>query len=129
MAAISPEGPLVEHARSELARIGEDQIVIDGIAGVLHAFAEVADSGGSTPYVIAYIEKLMRFEPLSPLTDAPTEWVDQTEASGSPLWQSTRNPMAFSTDGGKTYTLLGEEPKTHDSGQPVHVSQHQAVDA
>ncbi|WP_020135022.1 hypothetical protein [Streptomyces sp. 351MFTsu5.1] len=118
---------LVDHARRELALIGEDQDVIDGIAKVIEAFTKVADSGGSTPFVIARIEKLMRFEPLSPLTDDPAEWQDQSEASGVPLWQSTRNPSAFSTDGGKTYTLLGEEPQTSDSGQPVHASQPKAV--
>ena len=127
MAHVSTDGPLVQHARQELARIGEDQDVIDGVASVIAAFAEVADSGGATPFVIAYIEKLMRFEPLSPLTNDPSEWVDQTEASGSPLWQSARTPMAFSTDGGNTYTLLGEEPRDSDSGQPVHVSQPKAV--
>lgn len=127
MARTATDGPLVEHARNELARIGEDQDVIDGIARIIAAFAEVADSGGATPYIIARVEKLMRFEPLSPLTDDPAEWQDQSEASGCPLWQSTRNPSAFSTDGGKTYTLLGEEPQTSDSGQPVHTSQPKPV--
>lgn len=129
MTHTATDGPLVEHARRELARIGEDQDVIDGITNVIAAFAEVADSGGATPYVIARVEKLMRFEPLSPLTDDPAEWQDQSAASGCPLWQSRRNPIAFSTDGGKTYTLLGEEPQTSDSGQPIHASQHKAVDA
>lgn len=127
MAHTTTDGPLVEHARRELARIGEDQDVTDGIVNVIAAFAEVADSGGSTPFVIARVEKLMRFEPLSPLTDDPAEWQDQSAASGCPLWQFVRNPMAFSTDSGKTYTLLGEEPQTSDSGQPVHRSEPKAV--
>ena len=127
MAHTTTDSPLVDHARRELALIGEDQDVIDGIAKVIEAFAEAADSGGSPPFGIAYIEKLMRFEPLTPLTDDPAEWQDQTEASGVPLWQSRRNPMAFSTDSGRTYTLLGEEPKTSYSGQPVHTSQPKAV--
>lgn len=128
MASTTTDSPLVNHARSELALLGEDQDVTDDIVKVIEAFAEVADSGGSTPFVIARIEKLMRFEPLSPLTDDPAEWQDQSEASGAPLWQSRRNPMAFSVDGGRTYTLLGEEPKTSDSGQPVHTSQPKAMD-
>lgn len=127
MARTTTDSPLVDHARRELALIGEDQDVIDGIVKVIEAFAEVADSGGSTPFVIAHVEKLMRFEPLSPLTNDHAEWQDQSAASGVPLWQSRRNPMAFSADGGQTYTLLGEEPKTSDSGQPVHASQPKAV--
>jgi hypothetical protein len=118
---------LVDHARRELALIGEGQDVTDGIVKVIAAFADVADSGGSTPFVIAHVEKLMRFEPLSLLTNDPAEWQDQSEASGCALWQSRRNPKAFSTDGGRTYTLLGEEPRTSGSSQPVHTSQPKAV--
>lgn len=127
MARTTTDSPLADHARSELALIGEDSDVTDGIVKVIAAFADVADSGGSTPFVIARVEKLMRFEPLSPLTDDPAEWQDQSEASGCPLWQSRRHPQAFSTDGGRTYTLLGEESQTSDSGQPVHTSQPKAV--
>ena len=126
MARTETGNPLVDHARHELDLIGEDQDVTDGIVKVIKAFAAVADSGGSTPFVIDRVEKLMRFQPLSPLTDDPAEWQDQTRASGHPLWQSRRNPSAFSTDGGKTYTLLGDQPQTSDSGQPVHASQPKA---
>lgn len=126
MARTATGNPLIDHASRELALIGEDQDVIDGIVKVITAFAAVADSGGSTPYVIDRVEKLMRFQPLSPLTANPAEWQDQTRASGYPLWQSRRNPSAFSTDSGKTYTLLGEQPQTSDSGQPIHQSEPKA---
>jgi hypothetical protein len=97
---------LVAHAKRELALIGEDQDTIDGIVKVVQAFADCGHSGGSAPMAIDYLERLLRFEPLSPLTSDATEWVDRTEMSGYPIWQSTRDPRAFSEDGGRTWTFL-----------------------
>lgn len=125
--ATETESNLVNHARRELALIGEDEWTIDGLCKVVAAFAEMGHSGGSAPFAIAYLERLLRFEPLTPLTDDPAEWIDRArEMGGDPFWQSTRDPRAMSTDGGKTYTLVDEEPVTSDSGKPVHTSQHKA---
>lgn len=99
---------LVEHARRELQIVGEDQDVIDGIASVVQAFADCGHSGGSAPYAIAYLEKLLRFEALAPLTNNPDEWEDRSEISGVPMWQSRRDPRAISYDGGKTYQLTDQ---------------------
>lgn len=100
---------LVEHAATELARIGEDQDVMAGLVAVVQAFADCGHSGGSAPHALAYLEKLLRFEPLSPLTNAPDEWNDRSEMSGYPIWQSTRDPRAMSKDGGRTYWLVTED--------------------
>lgn len=99
---------LVEHARRELTLFGEDPETIDAICSVVQAFADTGPSGGSAPYIIAYLEKLLRFEPLTPLTNDPAEWTDRSEISGYPIWQSTRDPRAMSQDGGKTYWLVDE---------------------
>lgn len=120
-----PESNLVAHARRELRILGEDPETIRGLCRVVQTFANMGHSGGSAPYAIAYLERLLRFQPLSDLTDDPDEWIDR-HADGTtpiPLWQSNRNPEAFSTDGGKTYTLLSEQKATEDlATTPLHRS-------
>jgi hypothetical protein len=119
--------PLVAHARRELTLFGEDSWVTDGLCKVVAAFAEMGHSGSSAAACAAYLEKLLRYEPLTPITDDPAEWIDQSEISGYPIWQNLRDSRALSKDGGKTYTIVDEEPQTSDSGQPVHTSQPKAV--
>ncbi|MFI5687920.1 hypothetical protein [Streptomyces sp. NPDC051636] len=120
---------LVDHARRELTLIREDQDVIDGLCRVIQAFADMGHSGASAYFATQYIERLLRYQPLSDLTDDPGEWIDR-HAEGlttSPLWQSVRNPEAFSTDGGKTYYLLSEQEAAGDlATTPLHRSK--AVD-
>lgn len=101
---------LVDHARRELTLVGEDQDVIDGLCRVVQAFADMGHSGGSAHFATQYLERLLRYQPLSELTNDPGEWIDRHSEglTTEPLWQSVRNPEAFSTDGGKTYTLLSE---------------------
>lgn len=127
MAHTATNSPLVEHARRELALIGEDEWLTDGLCKVVAAFAEMGHSGFSAAHSTAVLEKLLRYQPLSPLSGDPAEWEDRSEMSGYPLWQNVRDSRAMSRDGGKTYTLVDEEPPGSDSGQPVHTSQHKAV--
>jgi hypothetical protein len=82
-------------------------------------------SGGSAHFAALYLDKLLRYQPLSELTDDPGEWIDR-HADGTtptPLWQSKRNPETFSNDGGKTYTLLSEQEASGDlATTPLHRS-------
>lgn len=121
------ESNLVAHARRELRIVGEDQDVIDGVCRVVQAFADMGHSGGSAHFTALYLDKLLRYQPLSDLTDEPTEWIDR-HAEGmttSPLWQSARNSEAFSHDGGKTYYLLSEQEAAGDiATTPLHTSKH-----
>lgn len=100
---------LVDHAKRELELLGEDPRVIDGYLKVIQAFADMGHSGGSASVAIPTIEALLLFKNLTPLTDNPDEWIQHSEdvwgASGG-IYQSKRNPEAFSKDGGKTYYLL-----------------------
>ncbi|MEU9218910.1 hypothetical protein AB0D47_20440 [Streptomyces sp. NPDC048376] len=128
MAHTATDSPLVDHARRELALIGEDDWLTDGLCKVVAAFAEMGHSGFSAAHSTAVLEKLLRYQPLSPLTDDPAEWIDRAqEMGGEPFWQNRRDSRAMSRDGGKTYTLIDEEPQDSDSGQPVHTSQPKAV--
>jgi hypothetical protein len=107
---------LVDHAKRELALIGEDQDVVDWMVSVVAKYAEYGHSGGSHSICLPRLTQLLNFEPLAPLTDDPAEWVDRSEISGTPLWQSVRDGRAMSTDGGKTYTLVNDnESEVHTS--------------
>jgi hypothetical protein len=126
MARTETDSPLVNHARRELALIGEEPWLTDGLCKVVAAFAEMGHSGFSAAHSTAVLEKLLRYQPLSPITDDPAEWEDRSGMSGYPIWQNVRDSRAMSKDGGKTYTLVDEDPVTSDSGQPVHTSQPKA---
>jgi len=121
----APESNLVAHARHELRILGEDPDTIRGIIGIVQAFADMGHSGTSAAHCLAYLDKLLRFQPLTDLTDDPNEWIDR-KAEGmtpTPLWQSKRYSEAFSTDGGKTYTLLSEQEAAGDiATTPLHRS-------
>lgn len=119
------DSPLVHHARRELRIIGEDPATIRGLAKVVQAFADMGHSGTSAHFATQYLERLLRFKPLSELTTDPAEWIDR-HAEGmtsTPLWQSVRNSEAFSTDGGQTYYLLSEQEAAGDiATTPLHRS-------
>jgi hypothetical protein len=120
-----PESNLVAHARRELRIIGEDPDTIHGLCNVVQAFADMGHSGSSAHFASLYLDKLLRYQPLSELTDDPGEWIDR-HAEGMtpvPMWQSDRNPEAFSDDGGKTYYLLSERQAAGDlATTPLHRS-------
>ncbi len=104
------ESPLVAYARDELQRAGMFDTDADyggALAGsilrVVEVFAGEEHSGASAAISLAVLGKLLRFEPLTPITSDPAEWNDVSEASGRPMWQSRRKYSCFSTDGGQTW--------------------------
>ena len=102
---------LGEHARLELSLVGEEPEIIDWYVKVAETFAEFGHSGASAEYTLRVLEQLLRFKNLTPLTDDPAEWLDVTSytENKTPMWQSLRNSAAFSSNGGKTYSLVHEE--------------------
>jgi hypothetical protein len=107
---------LTEHARRELELCGqyaEDPAYSESIIKAVEAFASYGHSGGSAMCAREQLHALLAFQALSPLTDDPAEWVDQSEVSGSPMWQNKRDPAVFSTDGDKTwYSLDDRQPES-----------------
>lgn len=103
------EGNLVRHARRELALIDNDEDFNLSIIEAVRAFSKYGHSGGSASVAIPLLFDLLQFKNITPLTDDPDEWQDRSEESGVPMWQSKRNPAAFSEDGGETYYLLDGE--------------------
>lgn len=104
---------LVDYAKEELERAGlfskdsdYEGMLGDEILKIVKVFAKGGHSGGSAAVTTAALEKLLRYQPLTPLTSDPSEWNDVSKETGRPLWQSRRNPAAFSEDGGKTWEIM-----------------------
>lgn len=107
---------LVEHAKRELSLISEDDEEFkSAILNSVKAFSAYGHSGSSAFVGVHILADLLQFKNLSPLTNDPREWNKVTED----VWQSIRNPEAFSNNGGKTYYLLSEGA-TFDNPKPWH---------
>jgi len=89
------------------------------ILEVVDKFSSYGHSGGSAMISIQILEKLLRWENLTPLTDNPDEWMDISDMQGGkPGWQNRRNSTCFSEDGGKTYYNINEKKKV------MHTANH-----
>lgn len=104
---------LYQHALTELKLSGLTEkdsdyegMLAEAVLEIVKIFAKQGHSGFSAGMTIEVLEKLLRYENLTPITDDPEEWMDVAEMCadrGSGVWQCKRNPSLFSTDGGKTY--------------------------
>ena len=106
---------LVDHATKELTLAGlfdkdSDFVGMLGCSAleIVGVFAKQGHSGMSASIVTDLVGRLMRYEPLTPLTYEPNEWMNVSDQSGSPMWQNIRKSDVFSTDGGKTHYTLGD---------------------
>lgn len=129
------ESNLVLHARRELDLLGMtedtngiDKLGRDGVLELVEVFSRQGHSGSSAAWMISIVERLLRYEPLSPLSNDPDEWMHVAEEMGGQpdLWQSRRDSSAFSNDGGKTYYLLSERTG-HMETTPLHTSVDKGV--
>lgn len=104
---------LHDHAERELDLIGmNDDGDMNGmmrkhILHMIEEFSKEGHSGFSASYAIKCLEKLLRFEPLSPLTGEDWEWVDVAEMSGRPVWQNARCSRVFKDENG-AYDINGK---------------------
>jgi hypothetical protein len=115
---------LVKHAKRELELIGEDQQTSRGIIKIVQIFANMGHSGMSAEYTIQTLTNLLRWKNLSDLTDDPAEWMfisEDKSGVADGIWQSTRNPEAFSNDWGRNYYLLSEGGNDQNR-EPLHAS-------
>jgi len=117
---------LIEHARRELALVETgpdgDRALADSILKAVEGFDSYSGhSGGSASVATEWLNRLLQFKNLSPLTNDPNEWMNVCEQSGYEMWQSNRCPEAFSHDGGNTYWLLSEGAHSGNR-QPIHTS-------
>lgn len=105
---------LVSHAERELRLAGLYDKDSDyggelapAIMEVVKKFAEFGHSGFSASLSISILEKLLRFQTLTPLTSNGDEWMEVADK----VWQSNRCPSSFSVDGGKTWYDLDDPEK------------------
>lgn len=105
---IEREPPSISFAKSELARIrssepDEMQDAIEKhVLKMVRAFSDEGHSGSSASYTIGILEKVLRFEPLTPLTGDDDEWNEVGEG----YWQNRRCSHIFRDDTG-TYDSQG----------------------
>jgi len=123
---------LADHARRELVIIGEEPETIDWYVRVIDTFNEMGHSGSSAAITTQVLNRLLQWQPLTDLTNDPHEWMFiADDIAGMPnLWQSLRNPEAFSNDGGITYYLLSERVASPGGMEttPLHRSQERPAD-
>lgn len=101
---------LYDYAERELDLIGLDESEdINGmmrrhILNMVRTFADEGHSGFSASYAIQCLEKLLRFEPLTPLTGEDWEWCeisrDLTGSNQGTLYQNARCSRVFKDDEG-----------------------------
>lgn len=117
MTAPDQSRTLVDHARTELERLGEFEhapAYAASLVATVAAFSSFGHSGYSAMDAADVLARLLAFENLTPLTSDPDEWVDRTEMSGLPdghtMWQSGRNSRAFTDDQAATFWLVSDDP-------------------
>lgn len=106
---LARDSNIISYARRELPDADRDEMQADMnrcILQLLAVFSLQANSGFSASYATSVVEKLMRFEPLSPLTGADDEWIDH----GNGVFQNRRCSHVFKQPdlfGGQPYDLDG----------------------
>lgn len=121
------ENALVKHARHELNLILEEaktdgdeedirmqKVFNDGILKVVNAFADCGHSGFSASLAINYLDRLLRFKTLMPLTLKDDEWdevgIQHNEDSQVKIYQNNRASNVFKEADkfdGKPYCIDG----------------------
>lgn len=66
-------------------------------------FSTHGHSGFSAPWAVGCLEKLLRFEPLRPLTGEDSEWTEVTDG----YWQNKRCSRVFKGSDGRAYDIGG----------------------
>lgn len=121
------ESGLILHARHELDLVLDEakkdgdeegirmqQIFNDDIIKVVKAFDECGHSGFSASLAIKYLERLLRFQPLLPLTLEDDEWtevgINHVENKEIKVYQNKRASNVFKQEDrfdGKPYCIDG----------------------
>jgi len=97
----------------ELSLIGDaddemQQAMNEHILKMVRTFADEGHSGFSAAYAINALEKLLRFEPLTPLTGADDEWVEVgDDGPDGTCFQNKRSPRVFKDNTG-AYDIDGK---------------------
>ena len=105
---IEGESNFVEHIRREVPEGDEMQTAMrDHLIRMGQLFAAEGHSGFSAAYATSCLNKLLRFEPLGPLTGEANEWMEvYQEDDGTPVYQNIRCSHVFK-QGDRAYDIEG----------------------
>ncbi len=104
MFAFLNRSDLLSHARSELALLGNSDAQVQMnryVLGIIEVFTSGNRGGFSSKYVLGIVVRLLRGQPLLPLTGEPGEW-EQVEDD---LWRNKRCPYVFKHAEGNAFVL------------------------
>lgn len=99
---------LVNYAKRELDIIGMNEgddmngAMRKHLLHMVEEFHKEGHSGFSANYAIRCLDKLLKYEPLSPLTGEDDEWIEIAEDKliGGKLWQNNRCYRVFKDENG-----------------------------
>ena len=105
----------LNHAKRELDLIGmtensDDEINQDMrkcILDIIQLFANQGHSGFSAGYAVGILEKLLRYEPLAPLTGEDSEW-NKLDYDEETRYQNNRCSRVFKDADGRAYDIEGK---------------------
>lgn len=86
---------------------GYDSCISASVFELLETFSDQGHSGTSAQIVLQLFNVLAGQGILTPLTGEDSEWIDQSEATGSPFWQNRRLSSVFKDADGKTFDING----------------------
>ncbi len=115
---------MTDRAIEELKRAGlfDKETMYGGMIGeavkeLLLVFQKQGHTGYSAEVVAQLFRKLVAGDVLSPLTDAPEEWMERSEG----LMQSNRCPYVFRLPGQDPYSIVGRA-FSDDGGKTYYTS-------
>lgn len=106
---------LITYAEQELDRIGmtadsDDEMnraMREHLLHMVEEFSKEGHSGFSASYALGCLEKLLKFEPLSPLTGEDDEWNCIQDLGDDPIYQNKRCSRVFKGKDGRAYDIDG----------------------
>lgn len=122
------ESTLEKYAREEMQRAGlydEDAnygpgAIADQVMKMVRILGRGGHSGGSHHMLMAILDRVANFRPLTPISADPSEWMNVTEYGRGPgeagVWQNRRKSTCFSND-----PAFGSYYDIDEKGRPLHV--------
>lgn len=99
---------IIEQAKAELTRAQVSPDETAAFINILRTFFNTWDSGGAVSVAAPMLQRLIAGKPITPLTGADDEWVDQSDVyGGRPMWQNSRCGSVFKGADGVAYDIDG----------------------
>ena len=128
---------LVDYAKSELEILeqncGDDtealnmqKIVTENVLNIVKTFADQGHSGFSANYILNLLERLLRYNPLTPIEDIQEDWLDLSQFGMDDL-QHKRCSSVFKRKDGTAYWVEGKI-FSDDNGKSWYTSRDSIVD-